>query len=134
MEINGTLSANGYGGYQYAGGSGGGIFLTARSVKLGANAKLSAKGGDGSYQNTKAGGGGRIAIALRLRPEQIARLYREERLPGINEINMTVDPAYSNHIDVSGGKGKYPVNAGYVAGSGTAVIYTANNPFYIIVR
>jgi hypothetical protein len=45
MEINGTLSANGYGDYCYAGGSGGGIFLTARSVKLGANAKLSAKGG-----------------------------------------------------------------------------------------
>ena len=135
MEINGTLSANGYGDYCYAGGSGGGIFLTARSVKLGANAKLSAKGGGGgTYQNTKSGGGGRIAIALRLRPEQIARLYREETLPGIKETDMTVDPAYTAHIDVSGGKGKYPGNTAYYAGSGTAVIYTANNPFYIIVR
>jgi uncharacterized secreted protein with C-terminal beta-propeller domain len=55
-------------------------------------------------------------------------------LPGIKETDMTVDPAYTAHIDVSGGKGKYPGNTAYYAGSGTAVIYTANNPFYIIVR
>ena len=70
--LNGTLNANGY--YPADAGSGGGIWITAGRYRSGANAVVTAAGGDRTG-NSGAGGGGRICLAQGLTAQQIAQLY-----------------------------------------------------------
>ena len=70
--LNGTLNANGY--YPADAGSGGSIWITAGRYRSGANAVVTAAGGDRTG-NSGGGGGGRICLAQGLTAEQIAQLY-----------------------------------------------------------
>ena len=84
IELTGKIYAEGIGRYQVAGGSGGSVWLTCRKFILGANAKISVEGGHSTqYGNYGGGGGGRIAIGLKLGEAQIASLYRRGKTGGM---------------------------------------------------
>ena len=70
--LNGSLLANGY--KDGNAGSGGSIWITAGRYRSGANAVVSAAGGDRTG-NSGAGGGGRVCLAQGLSTAQIAQLY-----------------------------------------------------------
>lgn len=72
MTIGGKIFADAAKAYQFGGGSGGGIWLTARILSFGENAVLSAKGGSSNYNS--CGGGGRIAITKGATEEQLQTL------------------------------------------------------------
>lgn len=71
----------------YSAPSGGGIWLAADSFTFGANALLTAGGGDSQDGGSahKAGGGGRIAIAEGCSEEEIKKLYAGEFPSGLLE-------------------------------------------------
>ena len=70
--LDGTLNANGY--YPSNAGSCGSIWITAGRYRSGANAVVTAAGGDRTG-NSGAGGGGRVCLAQGLTDEQIGQLY-----------------------------------------------------------
>ncbi len=132
IDVNGKITAIGYGGYCWGGGAGGGIWLTADAVALGSAALLSVRGGNSaSYGATGGGGGGRIAIGLKFGAGQIDRLYADGAARGATVVDLTTDAAYSNKVNVAGGNGYWP---GYTfGGSGTAVLAVAPPPGSLMI-
>jgi hypothetical protein len=123
VVLNGTLKASGYGAYTYGGGSGGGIWVTCDTFELGAASALSANGGHGNaYGTTGGGGGGRIAIGLRLSAYQIGKLYATGTLNGMQIVNLSDLPAFTGRYTVNGGAAQAGVP---VATAGTAVLTIA---------
>ena len=146
IELNGKIYAEGIGRYQVAGGAGGSVWLTCRKFTLGANAKISVEGGHSTqYGNYGGGGGGRIAIGLKLSEAQIANLYGRGKTGGMvvtDFADVTEGtslaakigrPVAAANYSIIGGLGKKApgssanVSSNTRAGSGTAVfVETAN--------
>ena len=78
----------------YGGGSGGGIWLTARWIGFGDHAALDVKGADTGYSSI--GGGGRIAIERGLSPEAIDHLAATGELPAGLEKHALDALAFTN--------------------------------------
>ena len=135
-ELYGSLVSNGGDGTSSRGGrSGGGIWLTARTIVSSSSASIQAKGGNqADNANSLGGGGGRICLAQKLTQQQIAELYTAEELPrGYQKINLLTDsvPEWQGTINVSGGSlAARPANDGH---PGTAVFLRAPIPPTIIL-
>ena len=116
VELNGTLNANANLTSWAGGPSGGGIWVTAgSSLKVGATATLTAKGGPSNYGSR--GGGGRIALGLQLSPAEIGSLLASGELPGLRKVASLDQVAFTNRftnvsIDLT------PSSAGTVKTSG----------------
>ena len=120
MVLNGALKASGYGAYQYGGGSGGGIWITCRSLELGPAAAMNANGGTANqYGGTGGGGGGRIAIGLKLTATQIGKLYEKGTVIGLQVTPLADLPAFTGHFTVNKGLAAADVPPATV---GTAVL------------
>ncbi len=121
VVLEGTLTAKGNKGRSQAGGnSGGGIWVTCASFEAGSNALISAAGGaavDGWGAN--GGGGGRIAVAVKLTESQIATLYGEEDPRGMDVVDFADSPYRANY-SVAGGT----ASVGTAGADGTAVFIT----------
>ncbi len=106
IAVAGTLVANGG-----ASSSGGGIWLTSRSVPaFAAGASLSARGGDRCTGAGAPGGGGRIAICMGLTDAQIAEMAATGVVAGRNMEKYLVTEAFSAanpdvSVDVAAGEG-----------------------------
>ena len=130
-ELYGTITVNGAAANTSRGGrSGGAIWITARRIVSSSTASLQAKGGNqGDNANSMGAGGGRICLAQKLTPEQIASLYEAETLPkGYVKTDLLTDsvPEWLGTIDVSGGSlAARPANNG---NPGTAVFLRAPIP------
>ena len=120
VVLNGALKASGYGEYQYGGGSGGGIWITCRSLDLGPAAAMTANGGTANqYGGTGGGGGGRIAIGLKLTAAQIDKLYAKGTVIGLQVTPLADLPAFAGHFTVNKGLATSEVP---LATDGTAVL------------
>ena len=130
-ELYGTITVNGAPGTTSRGGrSGGAIWITARRIVSSETASLQAKGGNqGDNANSMGAGGGRICLAQKLTPEQIAELYEAETLPkGYVKTDLLTESVqeWQGTIDVSGGSlAARPANDGH---PGTAVFLRAPIP------
>ena len=130
-ELYGTITVNGAPGTTSRGGrSGGAIWITARRILSSETASLQAKGGNqGDNANSMGAGGGRICLAQKLMPEQIAELYEAETLPKAylkTDLLTESVPEWQGTIDVSGGSlAARPANDGH---PGTAVFLRAPIP------
>lgn len=102
--LNGQFKAVGY-GRNYAGaGSGGGIWVTCDRFDMGPVAMLDAQGGNASYySNCGGGGGGRIAVGLKLAPDRIDSLYATGATRGQLVQNMADLPPFMGKFTVAGG-------------------------------
>ena len=81
-EINGTLSADGLLTY-FGAPSGGAVWLAAKGLAAGVNAKISAQGGELTGGYTSYGAGGRVSVALGLTDAQLAALCTDEPIDGL---------------------------------------------------
>ena len=97
VELNGTLNANAILTSWAGGPSGGGIWVTAgSSLKVGATATLTARGGPSNYSSR--GGGGRIALGLLLSPAEIGSLQATGELPGLRKVVSLDQAAFTNRF------------------------------------
>ena len=131
LALEGTLTANGNKGRSQAGGnSGGGIWLTCTSFSTGAGALLSAVGGAGvDGWGANGGGGGRIAVAVRLTDRQIEALYTGGDSLGMEVLNFA-DTPYASNYTVAGGT----ASQGAAGTTGSAVLITGTiNPGTVVI-
>lgn len=121
--LNGTLTANGSGDRTYQGSSsGGGIWVTCNGFALGETAMLLAKSGVGyNYSYCNSGGGGRIAIGLKLSPGQIDRLYATGNSRGALVQNLADLPEFTGKFSIEAGV----ANQGIAGQSGSAILMVA---------
>lgn len=125
--LDGKITANGDGQYCRAGGSGGGIWLTARkSFTFGEKAMLSANGGRcNNYGATGGGGGGRISVMLKGTDSIKERLYLDGTLKNAKVQNLADIDEWTGHFAVNGGIGGDNADYGQ---PGTAVFVIAPSP------
>ena len=106
--IAGTLNASAYDSAHYSGGAGGGIWLTvSKTLDVAATAAFIAHGGIPSHPGGGIGGGGRIAIGVRLTEEQIAQLAASGTFENLAKRDATVEWRAANPlvtIDLAPGK------------------------------
>ena len=106
--IEGTLNASAYDYAHYSGGAGGAIWLTAsKSLVIAPAATLAAHGGRSNHSGGGLGGGGRIALGLKLTDAQIAELAAIGTLEKIEKKDMTAAWRADNPsvtIDLAPGK------------------------------
>ena len=146
VVLDGTINVNGYGWWsntQRAGGSGGGVWITCDTFSAGANASISAKGGDHSISGGPAGGGGRVAVAAGCTSETdiasflqtgdcagyVANDFSETLWPTLVKISGGVNTADGAHYawnDGAAGTAKYLQNA-----SGKSVLTITGNPLEV---
>ncbi len=153
IALNGKIYAEGIGDYQIAGGSGGSVWLTCHKFTLGANAMISVEGGHSTqYTYFGGGGGGRIAIGLKLSEAQIASFYEKGRTGGmvVTDFSDVTEgtplaakigrPIAASNYNVLGGLGrKAPGSSGNAssntrANPGTAVFVGTANATKLILR
>lgn len=135
LAIDGTINADvGFTGnnHERAQGAGGSIWISCSAYTLGANAMLTARGGDAMIFNAYTpggGGGGRIAIAAGLTSEQKNELVRSGVTTALSaETSLLV--MHPGNVSVAGGMGK---NGGKDGQDGTAVYYRWVDPKQILV-
>jgi len=108
VAIAGTLDASAYDSTHYSGGAGGGIWLTAlKTLDVAATAAFIAHGGRSSHSGGGLGGGGRIAIGVRLSEAQIAQLATSGSFEDMAKRDATDEWRAGNPlvtIDLSPGK------------------------------
>jgi len=106
--IAGTLDASAYDSTHYSGGAGGGIWLTAsKTLDVAATAAFIVHGGRSSHEGGGLGGGGRIAIGVRLSEAQIAQLATSGSFEDMAKRDATTEWRAENPlvtIDLSPGK------------------------------
>ena len=106
--IEGTLNASAYDYAHYSGGAGGAIWLTAsKSLVIAPAATLAAHGGRSNHSGGGLGGGGRIALGLKLTDAQIAELAATGTLEKIEKKDVTAAWRADNPsvtIDLAPGK------------------------------
>ena len=120
VQLDGKLTANGFGRYPAGGGSGGGIWVTCTHFALGASGRLIADGGPANfYGGCGGGGGGRIAVGEKLPQRVIDHLYNSGEAAGITVESMADLPDFAANHSVTGGLSAAP----YLmhGGLGTAV-------------
>ncbi len=99
----------------FGGSSGGGIWLTCKTIAYGIAASMSAQGGLCSSGYSSPGGGGRISIGLNLSAAEVDALFAGETPEGLLYEALTQLPA-----DVTGGQGRLTGGVYAYAESGTA--------------
>ena len=158
IRVDGTIRADGWWGvyysdggymYQFGSGAGGTVFLGGATFTAGANARLSARGGD-SWQTrndgadvSATGGGGRIAVQIgygrELAGEHSAYIHTQDR----NRVDLTnAGFSFLGVADASGGTNRYVTTthveppASALGGDGTVWFTLVRPPFgvKIIVR
>lgn len=143
ISLYGKIYADGIGRYCVAGGSGGGVWLTARKFEFGPASLIRAAGGQSTgYGGSGGGSGGRIALGVKISVGQISKLYSKGRISGMEVTDLTqigedspLSTLYggisSNRVSVIGGLGfKQPgatatLTSSARADSGTAVLVKA---------
>jgi hypothetical protein len=125
VEINGTITANGgpQGGQQSspqsAGGSGGSIFIAAKTFKGASSGSLMAKG-SASHSSNLGGAGGRIAVAVNMSADDVDKLLAGQTVDGLTVYYQL--SGYDGTISVTNG---LPENATYPQ-PGTALFQTTS--------
>ncbi len=107
--IAGELLSDGHQDSGYGAPSGGGIWLTANRLLFGEGAKLHARGGEKGY-STSGGGGGRIAVGLKLTAADLEALATSgEPLSRVDLLDEAAfESRYQADVDVSAIRGGYP--------------------------
>ena len=123
MQLDGLLTAKGVSlryGVNIGTGSGGGIWVTCDSFAMGSGGRIYADGGRGNdYGSCSGGGGGRIAVAVKLTSPQINNLYTTGTDANLDIQQMAASP-FASKYSVAGG-----TSLGGLAGAaGSAVFIT----------
>lgn len=106
VVVNGSITADGgpQGGRQTSpqscGAAGGSVFIACKAFSGGSNALLSAEGSSASGGRS-GGGGGRVAVAVGLGDENVAKLLRGETVDGLIVYDQHAD--YKGAVSVTNG-------------------------------
>lgn len=129
VMIDGTVNMNGCSwgsNTTRGGGSGGGVWITCASFDAGANASITAKGGNHSYSSSAAGGGGRVAVAAGgVSDADIASFFKTGVCDGyvMNDFSETAWPTL---VNVDGGVCTHDTHNDWNNGSAGTAKYLQN--------